>query len=107
MAKRRKDPLQLAEEASKAINAQAEETQRELNKMAVELSGADITPKGWIKPNREVLEHATKREAQGDPASSGDGVKIVFGTSGECPDGTKWERDATPEEAEQYKSWSE
>lgn len=28
MDKRRKDPLQLAEEASKAINAQAEETQR-------------------------------------------------------------------------------
>ena len=107
MGKRRKDPLQLAEEASKVINAQAEETQRELNKMAVELSGTDITPKGWIKPNREVLENATKREAQGDPASSGDAIKIVFGTSGEYPDGTKWERDATPEEAEEYKSWSE
>ena len=104
MNKRGKDPLQLAEEASKIINAQAEETQRELNKMAVELSGADITPKDWIKPNREVLENATKREAQGDPASSGDTIKIVFGTSGEYPDGTKWERDATPEEAEKYES---
>lgn len=106
MDKRRKDPLQLAEEASKIINAQAEETQRELNKMAVELSGADITPKSWIKPNREVLENATKREAQGDPASSDKTIKIVFGTSGEYPDGTKWERDATPEEAEEYESWS-
>lgn len=66
MDKRRKDPLQLAEEASKVINAQAEETQRELNKMAVELSGVDITPKSWIQPNREVLENATKRETQGE-----------------------------------------
>lgn len=106
MDKRRKDPLQLMEEASKAINAQAEETQRELNKMAVELSGNDITPKGWIRPNREVLENATKREAQGDPASSDNTLRIVFGTSGEYPDGTKWERDATPEEAEEYENWS-
>lgn len=45
MGKRRKDPLQLEEEASKVINAQAEKAQRELNKMAVELSGVDITPK--------------------------------------------------------------
>lgn len=30
MDKRWKDPLQLAEEANKVINAQAEETQREL-----------------------------------------------------------------------------
>ena len=32
-------------------------------------------------------------------------IKIVFGTSGEYPDGTKWERDATPEEKAQYDSW--
>ena len=64
MDKRWKDPLQLAEEANKVINAQAEETQRELNKRAVELSGVDITPKSWIKPNREVLENATKREVK-------------------------------------------
>jgi hypothetical protein len=106
MDKRRKDPLQLAEEASKAINTQAEETQRELNKMAVELSGEDITPNDWIRPNREVLENATKREAQGDPASSDNTLRIVFGTSGEYPDGTKWERDATPEETEEYENWS-
>lgn len=107
MDKRRKDPLQLAEEASKVINAQAEEAQRELNKMAVELSGVDITPKSWIHPNREVLEKATKRETQGDPASSDNTIRIVFGTSGEYPDGTRWERDATPDEAEKYESWGE
>lgn len=34
-------------------------------------------------------------------------VKIVWGTSGEYPDGTKWERDATPEEETKYNSWAE
>lgn len=34
-------------------------------------------------------------------------IKIVWGTSGEYPDGTKWERDATPEEEEKYSSWAE
>lgn len=66
MGTRRKDPYQLAEEASKVFSAQAEEAQRELNKMAEELSGVDITPKSWITPNREVLENATKKEAQGE-----------------------------------------
>lgn len=89
-----------------AVLSQSGDTSKELNKMAVELSGADITPNSWIKPNREVLENATKREAQGDPASSNNTIKIVFGTSGEYPDGTRWERDATPEEAEEYESWS-
>lgn len=52
-----KEPLQLAEEASKVINAQAEETQQELNKMAVELSGVDITPKSWKKQKRGAVDH--------------------------------------------------
>ena len=34
-------------------------------------------------------------------------IKIVFGTIGEYPDGTKWERDATQEEGAEYNSWAE
>ena len=85
-----------------AVLSQSGDTSKELNK----ISGADITPNSWIKPNREVLENATKREAQGDPASSDNTIRIVFRTGGEYPDGTRWERDATPEEAEEYESWS-
>lgn len=33
-------------------------------------------------------------------------IKLVFSTRGEYPDGTKWERDATPEEEAEYKSWA-
>ena len=33
-------------------------------------------------------------------------IKIVFGTSGQYPDGASWERDATEEEATEYESWS-
>ncbi len=33
-------------------------------------------------------------------------IRLVFGTSGEYPDGTKWTRDATPEEEAKYKSWA-
>lgn len=40
------------------------EEEMEALKRAVELSGVDITPKSWIKPNREVLENATKREVK-------------------------------------------
>lgn len=64
MEQRRKDPLQLANEASEIINAQADEAQRELNKMAVELSGADITPKGWGEPAGDTVEAAAKREPE-------------------------------------------
>lgn len=34
-------------------------------------------------------------------------IKIVFGTSGEYPDGSKWDREATPDEEAEYKSWCE
>lgn len=33
-------------------------------------------------------------------------IKIVWGTSGEYPDGAKWERDATTEEEAEYNSWA-
>ena len=34
-------------------------------------------------------------------------IKLVWGVSGEYPDGTKWERDATPEEIAEFNSWAE
>jgi hypothetical protein len=49
MENERKDPLQLADEASQLINEQADEAQKALNKLAVELSGVDITPNSWSK----------------------------------------------------------
>lgn len=33
-------------------------------------------------------------------------IKLVFATVGEYPDGTKWERSATPEEIGKFKKWS-
>lgn len=82
------------------------QNQREFKTMNPAISEEEISPKRWIRPNREVLENAIKREAESDPASPKNAVKIIWATSGEYPDGTKWERDATSEEAEKYDSWS-
>lgn len=46
----------------------------------------------------ELLQEEAKENPQD--------IKIVWGTSGEYPDGTKWERDATPEEEAEYNSWA-
>ena len=71
MAKKKVDPLQLADEASRAFTLQAEDASRAMKKQADEKNT----------------------------------IKIVFGTSGQYPDGTSWERDATEEEAAKYDSW--
>ena len=71
MSKKKVDPLQLADEASRAFTLQAEEASRAMKKQADEKNT----------------------------------IKIVFGTSGQYPDGTSWERDATEEEAAKYDSW--
>lgn len=34
-------------------------------------------------------------------------IRIAFTAQGEYPDGTKWERDATPEEEAELMSWAE
>ena len=34
-------------------------------------------------------------------------IRIAFTAQGEYPDGTKWERDATPEEEAELISWAE
>lgn len=56
----------------------------------MESKGAKAT--SWIQPNRELLEEAMKLELQGDPVSSDFSVQIEVVTTGEYPDGTKWEK---------------
>ena len=84
----------------------AADIQSAINKMAAGRSEESWMPQSWIRPARDILESATKREAQAD-ADTGNSLKIVFGTSGEYPDGTKWERDATPEEEDEYRGYME
>lgn len=60
--------------------------------------------RGKLRANMELLEQSIKRESK---ENSGDELRIVFATQGEYPDGTKWERDATPTEAEVYKGYME
>ena len=119
MAKKKVDPLQLADEASRAFTLQAEEASRAMQKQADEATKAmeaDISP-FWDNPEeyRKKTRNSVKaggrlltgsltalepyKEENTDEANT---IKIVFGTSGEYPDGTKWERDATPEEAAKY-----
>lgn len=123
MAKKKVDPLQLADEASKAFTLQAEEASRAMQKQAdeaTEAMEADISPfwdnpEGYRKKSRNSVRAGGSlltgglstpepyKEEETDEANT---IKLVFGTSGEYPDGTKWERDATPEEAAEYESWS-
>ena len=123
MAKKKVDPLQLADEASRAFTLQAEEASRAMQKQADEATKAmeaDISPV-WDSPegNRKKSRNSVRaggslitggftapepyKEEETDEKNT---IKIVFGTSGQYPDGTSWERDATEEEAAEYESWS-
>lgn len=70
---------------------------------------ADTKPLSFIGKS-EIAQKAETAEARAEAKREAEEktqvFKLVFGTSGEYPDGTKWERDATPEEAEKYDSWS-
>ncbi len=54
----------------------------------------------------EVVKRAETAEARAEAKkqaeAEADTVRIVFTTEGEYPDGTKWSRDATPEEQAEY-----
>lgn len=64
-------------------------------------------PVKLIKKNEDLLEKALVRETEQSQSATDDNtIKIVFATSGEYPDGTSWERDATEEEEAEYKSWT-
>lgn len=43
-----------------------------------------------------------QEETQANPLD----IKIAWMVSGEYPDGTKWEREATEEEKEEYNLWA-
>ena len=107
MAKKKVDPLQLADEASRAFTLQAEEASRAMQKQADEATKAmeaDISP-FWDSPegNRKKSRNSVRaggslitggftapepyKEEETDEKNT---IKIVFGTSGQYPDGTSW-----------------
>ena len=69
---------------------------------------ADTKPLSFIGKS-EIAQKAdtleARAEAKKEAEAQADTIKIVFGTSGTYPDGTKWERDATPEEQAQYEDY--
>lgn len=73
---------------------------------------ADTKPLSFIgkseiaqKAETAEVRAEAEREAKQKAEENTQQFRIVFGTSGEYPDGTKWERDATPEETEEYNNW--
>lgn len=72
----------------------------------------DIKPMNWARKS-EIAERAdtlearaeAKAEAKKEAEANTQEYRLVFGTSGTYPDGTKWERDATPEEQAEYESF--
>lgn len=67
-----------------------------------------ITPATFIKKS-EIAKRAeaaeARAEAKAEAENGADTIKIIFGTSGTYPDGTSWERDATPEEQALYEGY--
>lgn len=69
---------------------------------------SDITPCRFIKRSEIALRAdaaEARAEAKAEAENDAHTFRIVFGTSGTYPDGTKWERDATPEEQAEYDSF--
>lgn len=63
-------------------------------------------PVKLIPKNERLLENALIKETkQQSQANTDKQIKIVLATSGEYPDGTKWEREATEEEKAEFNSW--
>lgn len=63
-------------------------------------------PVKLILKNEGLLENALIKETeQQRQANTDKQIKIVLATSGEYPDGTKWEREATEEEKAEFNSW--
>lgn len=73
----------------------------------------DIKPMGWAEKS-EIAQNADtkeikeqiKEELKGELEGGTQDLVLSFATHGEYPDGTKWEREATPEEQARYESWS-
>ena len=56
---------------------------------------SEIAQKAETAEARAEAEKEAKRKAEENTQE----FRLVFGTAGKYPDGTSWERDATPEEA--------
>ena len=69
----------------------------------------DIKPLAFIEKS-DIAKRAegaeARAEAKKEAEATAETVRIVFGTSGTYPDGTKWERDATSEETAEYESYT-
>lgn len=61
---------------------------------------ADTKPLSFIGKS-EIAQKAETAEAEENTQE----FRLVFGTAGKYPDGTSWERDATPEEQAEYESY--
>lgn len=70
----------------------------------------DIKPLSILKKS-EIAQKAdtveARAEAKREAEAKADTIRLVFATEGTYPDGTKWERDATPEEQAEYESWAQ
>lgn len=62
---------------------------------------SDIAKKAEFAEARAEARKEAKRQAEENTQE----FRLVFGTSGKYPDGTSWERDATPEEQALYESY--
>lgn len=69
---------------------------------------ADIKPVSFIGKS-EIAQRAdtleARAEAKKEAEAQAETIKIVWATSGQYPDGTSWERDATPEEQAEFNNY--
>lgn len=76
--------------------------QQSLSHFCETLGSDNITAGGLLFTGEMAAPEPCKEDEEPENA-----FRILWGTSGEYPDGTKWTREATPEEIEKYKSWCE
>lgn len=65
----------------------------------------DTMPCSYLRKSKIAQRAETaeaRAEAKKEAEAGADTIRIVFGTEGTYPDGTKWERDATEEERAEY-----
>ena len=60
---------------------------------------------GLLKADKGILEQSVKREAK--ETTDANTIYIGYKITGEYPDGTPWEREATPEEQAELEAWSQ
>lgn len=53
-----------------------------------------------------LITQKPEKYKEDNPEANNNELKIVWGTSGKYPDGTSWEKEATPEEIAEYENWA-